>query len=40
VIGIVPGGAYLVETLEGRKITKALNDKYLQSYYPSVWQGT
>jgi hypothetical protein len=26
--------------LEGRKLNKALNGKYLKKYYPSVWQGT
>jgi hypothetical protein len=38
VIGIVPGNAYFVETLEGRKLPKALNGRYLKGYYPSVWQ--
>jgi hypothetical protein len=40
VIGIAPGNTYFVETLEGRKLTKALDGKYLKRYFPSVWQGT
>jgi hypothetical protein len=40
VIGIEPGNTYFVETLEGRKLTKALDGKYLKRYFPSVWQGT
>ena len=38
IVGIVPGNAYFVETLEGRVLAKALNGKYLKKYYPSVWQ--
>jgi uncharacterized protein YktA (UPF0223 family) len=38
VVGMVPGGAYFVETLEGRRLSKALNGKYLKQYHPSVWQ--
>jgi hypothetical protein len=38
VVGIAPGNAYFVETLEGRKLVKAFNGKYLKIYFPSVWQ--
>jgi hypothetical protein len=34
--GIVPGNSYFVETLEGQKLAKALNEKLLKKYYPSV----
>jgi hypothetical protein len=40
VVGIAPGNVYFVETLEGQRLGKALNGKYLKKYYPSVWQGT
>jgi hypothetical protein len=33
----VPGNAYILETLEGERFPKALNDKYLKKYYPSIW---
>ena len=39
VVGIVHGNAYFVEDLQGKKLSKALNGKYLKKYYPSVWQG-
>jgi hypothetical protein len=40
VVGIVHGNVYFVEDLQGRRLPKALNGKYLKRYYPSVWQGT
>ena len=36
VVGIVHGNAYFVEDLQGRRLPKALNGKYLKRYYPSV----
>jgi hypothetical protein len=36
-IRVVPGNAYFVEDLEGQSLPKALNGKYLKSYYPSMW---
>jgi hypothetical protein len=39
VIGIVHGNTYFVEDLPRKKLSKALNDKYLKKYYASVWQG-
>jgi hypothetical protein len=33
----VPGNAYILETLEGKKFARALNGKYLKKYYPSIW---
>jgi hypothetical protein len=38
VIQVVPGNAYFVEDLEGHSLPKALNEKYLKHYYPSMWQ--
>jgi hypothetical protein len=32
-----PGNAYILETLEGVEFPRALNGKYLQKYYPSIW---
>jgi hypothetical protein len=34
IIGIVPGNSYFIETLEGRKVEKALNGEYLKKYFP------
>jgi hypothetical protein len=36
----VPGNAYILKTLEGEKIARALNGKYLNKYYPSIWVDT
>ena len=35
---IVPGNSYLVESMQGTLLPRALNDKYLKKYHPSVWQ--
>jgi len=33
----VPGNAYFLEILEGEEYSRALNEKCLKKYYPSVW---
>lgn len=33
----VPQNAYMFEGLDGEVFGKALNEKYLKKYYPSVW---
>ena len=38
IVEIVPGNSYFVQSLQGEKLSKALNGKYLQKYYPSMWQ--
>ena len=38
VVKIVPGNSYFVQSLQGGKLPKALNGKYLKKYHPSVWQ--
>jgi hypothetical protein len=37
VIWVVPDNAYFVD-LEGHSLPKALNEKYIKCYYPSMWQ--
>jgi hypothetical protein len=36
----VPGNAYILQTLEGEKFSRALNGKYLKKYYPSICVDT
>jgi hypothetical protein len=36
---VVPRNTYVVETLDGRLLHKALNGKYLKQFHPSVWHG-
>jgi len=31
------GNAYILETLEGVELPRALNEKYLKRYYPIIW---
>lgn len=38
VVEIVPKNSYIVRCLQGDRLPKALNGKYLKKYYPSVWQ--
>ena len=38
VANIIFKDSYMVETLNGEKLPKALNGRYLKKYYPSVWQ--
>jgi hypothetical protein len=33
----VLSNAYILETLEGEKIARALNEKYLKKYYLGIW---
>ena len=35
---LVPGNSYLVESIQGALLPRALNGKYLKKYHPSVWQ--
>jgi ribonuclease HI len=38
VMRVVPGNSYLVESMEGNLLPRALNGRYLKKFYPSVWQ--
>ena len=35
---VVPGNSYLVESIQGALLPRALNGKYLKKYHPSMWQ--
>ena len=35
---VVLGNSYLVESIQGALLPRALNGKYLKKYHPSVWQ--
>jgi hypothetical protein len=36
IVRIVPNNVYLLETLEGQRLARAINGKYLKRYYFSV----
>jgi len=38
VIKVVFGNSYVLETLQGERLTRAINGRYLKKYFPSVWQ--
>ena len=38
IVKVCSGNSYMVETLGGYSLPRALNGRYLKKYYPSVWQ--
>ena len=38
VVKLIFGNSYILEMLQGERLPRALNGKYLKKYYPSVWQ--
>jgi hypothetical protein len=38
IVRVCSGNSYMVETLQGQYLPKALNGRYLKKFYPSVWQ--
>ena len=38
IVKVIFENFYMVETLQGKRLPRALNGRYLKKYYPSVWQ--
>jgi hypothetical protein len=38
VVRVCSGNSYMVESVQGQQLPKALNGRYLKKFYPSVWQ--
>jgi hypothetical protein len=38
VVRVKFGNSYLLETLQGESLPRAINGRYLKRYFPSVWQ--
>ena len=38
IVKVITGNPYMVETIGGERLPRALNGRYLKKYYPSVWQ--
>ena len=38
VVKIIFGNFYMMETLQGDRLSRAINGKYLKKFYSSVWQ--
>jgi hypothetical protein len=37
IVKVIPRNSYMVESLQGTCLLRALNGLYLKKYYPSVW---
>jgi hypothetical protein len=35
---VIPKNSYMVQSMQGTSLPRALNGKYLKRYYPSIWQ--
>jgi hypothetical protein len=35
---VILGNSYMVQSIQGTSLLRAINKKYLKRYYPSVWQ--
>jgi hypothetical protein len=38
IVKVITGNSYILKTLRGEHLPRALNGRYLKKYYPSVWQ--
>ena len=38
IVKIIFGNSYMLETLQGDHLPRAINGRYLKKYYPDVWQ--
>ena len=39
IIKVISGNSYMMETMHGERLPRAINGRYLKKYYPSVWQS-
>ena len=39
VIKVISGNSYMMETVQGDHLSRAINGRYLKKYYPKVWQS-
>jgi hypothetical protein len=39
IVKVIAGNSYMMESLQGTRLSRALNGRYLKKYYPSVWQN-
>jgi hypothetical protein len=38
IVKVIARNSYIMESLQGTRLPRALNGRYLKKYYPSVWQ--
>jgi hypothetical protein len=39
IIKAISGNSYMMETVQGERLPRAINGRYLKKFYPSVWQS-
>jgi hypothetical protein len=39
IIKVISGISYMMETVQGERLPRAINGRYLKKYYPNVWQS-
>ena len=39
IIKVISGNLYMMEMVQGERLPRAINGRYLKKYYPSVWQS-
>ena len=37
IIKVVSDNSYMIETVQGERLSRAVNGRYLKKFYPSVW---
>jgi hypothetical protein len=35
---VIPRNSFMIQSVQGTSLPRALNEKYLKRYYPTVWQ--
>ena len=39
VIKVISGNSYMMETVQGERLPRAINRRYLKKFYRSIWQS-
>ena len=39
IIKVISGNSYMMETVQGERLLRAINGRYLKKYHPGVWQS-
>ena len=39
IIKAISGNSYMMETVQGERLPRVINEKYLKKLYPSIWQS-
>ena len=39
IVKVVSGNSYMMETVQGERLPRAINWRYLKRYHPSMWQS-